>query len=300
MRELRAGGSGEDVRDWQRFLGREGLDPGTPDGAFGPRTEAATRGFQKRAGLTESGVVDAATLARAVAAGFTPAPAAGEPTLDAPSGGLLAAAFEAGRTAPLQWVEVTVGALIVTVASDAMKAPLLGREWVRLPVSYRESIGICRALDCVAPTRPICDAMFSQAKARLDHVGLVFDKKTEKRMKTVDFTLRFDDGVERQLAGRSLPPDALVFGAWKLWILHAGIARRGAVNYGFWDLSKHPPVPIQDVGERHNAAHYDYSQLLQPVRRRARRADTGAPVDLLDAVGPAEHVPARYVEAYRT
>ncbi len=195
--------------------------------------------------------------------------------------GMLLDAFHNGHTLPLHWTEVTVGPLVVTVAADAMKAPLGEHAAVRLPVSYAETIEICRALDCLPPTKAICDAMFAQARAQLHYVGLVRTAQDSKKMRSAEFTLRFDARVEEQRAKHVLQPTDLVFGAWKLWLFHPKVTVRGAVNYGFWDTKKRPPKPIQSPGTRHDAAHYDYSQLLQPVRREARRVSDGTAVDLL-------------------
>lgn len=69
-RELKLGLAGHDVLAWQSVQRYEAKPPGWPwrwpiatDGQFGPRTEAATKAFQVRRGLPESGVVDAATRA---------------------------------------------------------------------------------------------------------------------------------------------------------------------------------------------------------------------------------------------
>jgi hypothetical protein len=63
---LRHGDRGEAVKELQKLLGgmaagAPGLDPGTPDGDFGNRTESAVRAFQQRAGLKVDGVVGVAT-----------------------------------------------------------------------------------------------------------------------------------------------------------------------------------------------------------------------------------------------
>lgn len=68
----------DDVRALQRELVRWGF-PITPDGKFGPSTEAALRSFQKRRGLKDDGVAGARTWdaladpdARPIGAGFHP------------------------------------------------------------------------------------------------------------------------------------------------------------------------------------------------------------------------------------
>jgi hypothetical protein len=213
------------------------------------------------------------------------------------TGGLLLAAFQAGKTEPLEWVQVTVGHLVVTVSRDAMKAQLGDRKGVRLPVSYAEAVEICRALDCVSPTEAICNAMFEQAKVQLGCVPLVVKAGDSAKMDTVEFTLRFHDAVERQIAACG-SPGGLVAGAWKHWLLHPRLGEKGAVNYGFWDKSRNPPAPVQRAGAQHDARHYDYSQLLQPVKREARTF-TGQGVDLLDYLSQRDSALARHLDAYR-
>lgn len=215
------------------------------------------------------------------------------------TGGVLMKAFSAGTAEAIQWTEVTVGDLVITVAADAMKAELNGRPGVRLPVSHIETAAICRELGCVAPTQAMADAMFAQAKAQLGFVPLVRTAADSAKMASAEFSLRFHEGVEKQLAAAAAPPGGLVAGAWKYWIMHPRLAERGAVNYGFWDKSKRPPAPIQTVGGRHDASHYDYSQLLQPVKRVARRKGSGEEVDLLEYIEKHDHVPARFVEVFR-
>lgn len=69
-RVLRAGCAGVDVRECQvRLIGWEfvtrdvTLDPGVPDGVYGPTTERAVRVFQHRSGLAVDGLVGPATWA---------------------------------------------------------------------------------------------------------------------------------------------------------------------------------------------------------------------------------------------
>ncbi len=65
MQVLRLGSTGLQVRRWQVFLVGQGHDPGGLDGEFGPKTERATKAFQKAAGLDQDGVVGNATLGAA-------------------------------------------------------------------------------------------------------------------------------------------------------------------------------------------------------------------------------------------
>ncbi len=97
------------------------------------------------------------------------------------TGGLLLAAFRAGKTEEIRWTEIRLGDLVITVAEDAMKAQIGDRNGVRLPVSYAEAVTICRELGCISPTQAICDAMFAQAKAQLNFVPLVRTDATRRR-----------------------------------------------------------------------------------------------------------------------
>ncbi len=59
---LRVGSRGQEVEAWQKILVGAGLLPASGvDGRFGPQTEAATRTFQTRIGVTADGIVGPAT-----------------------------------------------------------------------------------------------------------------------------------------------------------------------------------------------------------------------------------------------
>lgn len=55
-------GGGFTLRNAQQRLNELGYDAGTPDGAMGPRTQAALRAFQQDRGLNASGRLDQATI----------------------------------------------------------------------------------------------------------------------------------------------------------------------------------------------------------------------------------------------
>lgn len=212
------------------------------------------------------------------------------------TGGMLAESFRRGDFAPLHWTEVEVRGLVITVAADAMKVSVDDR-LLRLPVTYTEAIEILRGLDCISPTLEMCLQMQAQAKARPQFHGLVNDNATALKMKTLGFSRRFNEQIDDQLpADRSA--DELVFGPWKVWLLDAGIGINGAVNHGFWDQTRVPPSPVQRRGTRHNAGHYDYSQVLQPVRRMARRVDDGTLIDLLRWQGITSSIPSAHLKPY--
>ncbi len=56
--------SREERTEMQQLLARHGFDIGQPDGRLGPKTRAAIRGFQARAGLVPDGFPSATVLAR--------------------------------------------------------------------------------------------------------------------------------------------------------------------------------------------------------------------------------------------
>ena len=60
IRELKSGTSGDDVRAFQRILGLHQIACDV-DGAFGVNTKASVQSFQRKYGLSASGVVDAET-----------------------------------------------------------------------------------------------------------------------------------------------------------------------------------------------------------------------------------------------
>lgn len=61
---LKSGSSGEEVERLQKRLAAAGFDPGTPDGVFGPKTEAALKAFQESAGITADGIAGPQTNAK--------------------------------------------------------------------------------------------------------------------------------------------------------------------------------------------------------------------------------------------
>ena len=201
------------------------------------------------------------------------------------SGGLLLTAVVAHEHTPPTWAELELhGGLVVCVATDALRARVAeAADPIRLPASYRETIAICRVLECLPPTREISDAVWSAASVRVVPRGLVMTADDARQMATVEWSLRHAAAIEGQLRAARDRGDyidgALVADVGKDWILDNGLAVRGGVNYGWRTSATHM---LQPLGHAHNAAHWDYSQVLRLVRRRARL--DGAEVDLLDAL----------------
>lgn len=77
-----------DIEKVQKALKQQGHDPGAIDGVLGPQTSAALRAYQKEQGLSATGRLDDATLAKlqpaTAASGAPPQPASRE---SQPTGG---------------------------------------------------------------------------------------------------------------------------------------------------------------------------------------------------------------------
>ena len=54
---LKKGDRNEFVRNWQMFLNLNGYACGSPDGIFGPKTEAAVKKWQEHHGLKPDGII---------------------------------------------------------------------------------------------------------------------------------------------------------------------------------------------------------------------------------------------------
>lgn len=67
---LKLGDKSTNVALWQGFLNSQGFKEVTADAHFGPKTEAATKAFQKMCVLREDGIVGDMTIAQATARGF--------------------------------------------------------------------------------------------------------------------------------------------------------------------------------------------------------------------------------------
>lgn len=208
------------------------------------------------------------------------------------SGGLLLAAVLAGEHVPPTWAEVTIDGLTVCVATDALRARVPeAEEPIRLPASYRETIAICRALDCLPPTREISDAVWAAAAVHVAPRGLVVTAADARMMMSVEWSMRHHESIEARLD--DVQEGALIADVGKDWILDNGLAVRGAVNYG-WRTSA--TRMLQPLGHGHNDKHWDYSQVLRAVRRCARL--DGVEVDLLDVL-EARGLSSRWTAPYR-
>ncbi|MBT8234505.1 MAG: hypothetical protein HKO66_02330 [Saprospiraceae bacterium] len=59
------------IEAWQKFLNKENISVGTPDGIWGPNTEAATKEFQSSNKLTADGIAGPNTISTASKKGFS-------------------------------------------------------------------------------------------------------------------------------------------------------------------------------------------------------------------------------------
>jgi hypothetical protein len=212
-----------------------------------------------------------------------------------PVSGLLMKAYKAKKIDPFKWFDLKVGKLTVKVATDAFKSTADGQPGVRLPVSYNETIAICKENDWVAPTKTIADAMYDGSKVTL----VAHRLPPTAEMSSLGWTLKFHEGVTKQLASQPAKPTDLVFGAWKLWVLDPKLAKSKkklpAVNYGFWKADGSLWQPLE---AGHDANYTDYSQLFQPVDRWAKGAK-GEKVDLLEHFENEEQVPKQFLDPFR-
>src|SRR5262245_63045375 len=181
-------------------------------------------------------------------------PASTDPFLSQKVGGLLVKAVLTNQHDPITWADVTLDDLIITVATDAIKASVEGHT-LRLPVTYTEVVTICKHLGCIAPTVAISDAIFAQARVKIAPVPL----QPGASMMTMQYCVLHNKNVDKA----PLPEGALVADVGKDWILHERLVEKGAVNYGWRQGNS---KPIQSIGGAHDQFHYDYSQVCRPVR----------------------------------
>lgn len=206
-----------------------------------------------------------------------PKPAAqGTISDDSEAGGLLIRAIRAGQHERITWTPIRVEDITVIMAADAVRARV-GGEALRLPITYAEQIEAARAIGAISPSKTIIDAAYRQSDPKAPFVGLTASKTDLEKMGTMGFVRRFNAQINK--ARGAAEPDQMVF-AGKAWIIDNALEARGAVNYGAFDRYGQP---IQTICKKHchGPGHYDYSQLLWPVRREAI-GPKGEPIDLLD------------------
>ncbi len=209
------------------------------------------------------------------------------------AGGLLLRAVQNGDFEQPEWrsVEVESG-LVVEVMADALKASIkvqnaqtnaIDTLSIRLPVSYRDQVEIARKLGAISLTAEWWDRVWQSA-----------DLKIIPRTQQPDGTLAQSIAHSRSIDEQGARAGVLVRDVGKGWILHPRLSERGAVNYGWIDPASR--MPLQSVGGRHDAGHYDYSQTAVLVKRSATQ--NGLAVDLLELLS-TRGIDRRFLDAYR-
>ncbi|MEZ4295510.1 MAG: hypothetical protein R3B70_11085 [Polyangiaceae bacterium] len=207
----------------------------------------------------------------------------------ASSGGLLVKAVEAGEFEGPLWVAVEWDGLEIEVGAHALRAKV-GDKLLRLPVSWAETVGICQKLDWCPLTSDLSDAVWKAATLRPNPTPIgdfsTPEKAaaTSKKMRRLEFCLTHNTKVDAQIPEARAAELASTEG--KDWILSKRnlTAAKAATTYG-WHQSN--GKPIQSLGPdgtkpAHDDAHFDQTQVLRPIRRKAKRKSDGAVVDLLD------------------
>ena len=196
-----------------------------------------------------------------------------------------------------QEVQVPELDLIVTTPVDAIRC-LVDGQWLRMPVSYDEQVAGCNLLGLISPTTQIVDAIRAAAKP-IDNYGLNVvpgsgydehldlvkayvvdvlhkDWKTTNlglMMSTLIVAQQFNANLDREIERRGYPADAFVRPLGKNWVIDERGLANGAANYG--------PLQGTFAGGKHNAQHYDYSQLfVDCIKVLARRISDGSVVDM--------------------
>ncbi len=188
---------------------------------------------------------------------------------------LLKAVREGDFEAP-RWVEIPWAATGATlrVSADALRATSDGK-LLRLPVTWLETLEICRRLDCVPLTAELSDLIWAQATIKLDPRPLgawdtpEHQAASSRDMTSMDWCERFDRDLDAQISGR----EGLAADVGKDWILSPRLllSPTAAVTYG-WRYRNgtliQKPGP-DDVKPFHDWHHHDYSQKLRLVQRRS-------------------------------
>jgi hypothetical protein len=180
--------------------------------------------------------------------------------------------------------------LRVLVLHSPLRCKVAGR-WLMLGMSYAELIEVCRLLaggierngGALPPTAEIVDAAWQHAKAAghvLQPQGLVRDASDAAKMTTIDFALKHNDNVEKELA-RMGGADVFCRDYGKDLVIDPSMLSLGMAEYGWRQPSGTPVQPLGSGG--HNPHHTDYSLVCANiVQRAAEKLSTGERIDLAD------------------
>ena len=235
-----------------------------------------------------------------------PAPAADRPDTQAPPAASSAAVAPKGSTSSMlleavrsgsheqpTWVEVPWRGLRVRVGAHCLRAPVkLGTgetRLLRLGVSWKNTLEICRLLGWTPPSADLVDAIHAAAELKLE-------PKTfpAQGMTTLDTNIKHNAAVDKQIPADQWEKLADPEGKNWIWSPRLRVPPNDAVTYG-WHCTGKPcgngkPLwqtlgPDTKTGQ-HDKNHYDYSQTLRPIDRSAIAAD-GSRVDVLDELEKA-------------
>src|SRR5262249_13807621 len=108
--------------------------------------------------------------------------------------GILLAAVRAGTHRPLAKMELELPEhdLVVTILRDVLQAQVDGR-WLRLGVTYREQVEICRILGLISPTQEIVTAAWEAARdagRTIQPIGLVQSAEDFALMDSIAFAIK--------------------------------------------------------------------------------------------------------------
>ena len=235
------------------------------------------------------------------------------------SRGLLLKAVQSKGQNDIQWVDIPLGDMTITVAADNLKAPpSSGAPPIRLPAGWNETIAIAQALTTqigepvITASKKIADAIYAAAPVKTVFHGLVKTADDQLHMDSVATSQRFNDDIDAQIAAKGGLGTGPQAGAEKFWVFHARLDPKvnadflaqtklpaptepRVMNYGAWNDAGSVQ---QSVGGVHNALHSDYSQIFRPVKRYAKKAD-GSQVDLLAWMEQNENVPRFATDLFR-
>jgi hypothetical protein len=215
----------------------------------------------------------------------------------------------------IAYIDVSEPLFVTISAADAAKAKksVLAGEFF-IPVTAADTWRIAKANDALPLTRAVADQAHNQAIAKGTAVGFVGSaplEDFEKFSKELcgKGTASFGRDIYKKKQGTEL-----VSGAHKLWILSAqpAGAKPKAINYGGYVnraitaaeiaggsgpggpyLTKDPATKGWNVVQAAHGAHYamywDYSQLLQMMRRFRMAPDSTEYIPLKEAVKDGDH-----------
>lgn len=211
------------------------------------------------------------------------APSPGSPLVR----GMLLQAVNNGTYEEPTWIKVPWKGHTVLVGAHVLRTSVNGR-LLRLGTSWTEAKEITKTRGWIPPTAELSDAIWQAAKVRLK-----VPWQGAQDMMSVGRAELFNAALDKQIPSDKW--DELAADEGKDWIWSnrlLGSARTGgpaAVNYGGRDANG---KPVQALGPpeaptAHDAAHYDYSQVLRPIKRMTEEGKDLVDVFIDSGIDPA-------------